>query len=243
MPKAQPFRGPVVVSGVTFRTKKSLGKYVEGMRDADQINQRFMLDLFKFHARYAEKLNGRTVHKFKVNARGDGFEIVFKDGSLECASFRKMIKNAWQTYGRSKPEKQAVVAKNKAQSLAQSFKRAARYEVYGQTRRFRLHKASANAKFLDGRAWHVGHDYDAAKRFEELLEDFFREQPEGTTVHVKSVVDGGYQTMWVERDLAVAWKAYHQKHAVLRMETWQSNLGGNKGFAAKEKWALKYVRE
>ena len=46
-----------------------------------------------------------------------------------------------------------------------------------------------------------------------------------------------------ERDLAVAWKAYHQKHAVLRMETWQSNLGGNKGFAAKEKWALKYVRE
>lgn len=42
MPKAQPFRGPVVVSGVTFCTKKSLGKYVEDMRDANQCaNEKF----------------------------------------------------------------------------------------------------------------------------------------------------------------------------------------------------------
>ena len=237
MPKCKPFRGPVVVSGQTFGTKKSLEKHVENMRQPGRIDQRFMLDLLKFHVTYKEKMNGRTVSHLKLNSRKDGFKIVFTNGDIEPVSFRRLIKNVWQTYGRSPEEKAQVFAKNRLQSLVLDFKQAARYEVYNQVRIFRAHKASANPKFSDGKEWHVGHDYDTARRFDELLEEFFCEQPSDVRVHLEPVSQGSYQLKWVERDIAAAWRAYHQEHAVLRMETWRENLTGNKGFATKMNWA------
>ena len=78
-----------------------------------------MLELLQFHGRHAEKLNGRTVLKFRVNAPGDGFEIVFEDGSVESVSFRKLIKNAWQTRGKTSAGKVRVIAKNNNQALVE----------------------------------------------------------------------------------------------------------------------------
>jgi len=241
MPKSKPFRGPVVVSGRTFATKKSLGSYVEHMRDTNNINQRFMLGLLRFHATYDKKLNGRSVLKFILNSVGDGFMIVFTNGDVSSVSFRKLIKNVWQTYGKSPEEKARVYEKNRLQSLVLDFKHAARYEVNDQVKRFRVHKASANPKFSNGKAWHVGHDYESAKRFEELLEDFFREQPADARVHLEAVEKGGYLVKWADRDLAEAWQAYHKEHAVLRMETKRENLCGNRGFATKMNWAKERV--
>ena len=241
MPKSKPFRGPVVVSGQTFATKKSLGNYVEHMRDTNSINQRFMLDLLRFHTTYDKKMNGRSVLKFIVNSVGDGFQIVFTNGDVDSVSFRKLIKNVWQTYGKSPEEKARVHEKNRLQSLVHDFKQAARYEVNDQVKRFRVHKASANPKFSNGKTWHVGHDYEVAKRFEELLEDFFREQPANVRIHLEAVEKGGYLVKWADRDLAEAWQAYHKKHAVLRMETWRENLCGNRGFATKMNWAKERV--
>lgn len=241
MPKCKSFRGPLLISGVPFHTKKSLAEFVEHMRDTNKINQRFMLDLLQFHGRYEEKLNGRAVLKFRVNSQGDGFEIVFEDSSVDSVSFRKLIKNAWQTHGRSLTDRDTVLAKNKTQSLVEDFKKAARYEVDDQIRVFRAHKASANPKYLDGNAWHVGHDYEEAQRFEELLENFFRDKPKKLRVHLEKVVKGRHNKRWLERDLASEWKAYHEEHAVLRMETRSDNLSGNKGFAVKTNWAKERV--
>ena len=241
MPKCKSPRGPLVVSGVVFHTKKSLGEHVARMRDADRINQRFMGDLFKFHERYAEKLNGRVVSKFRLNHARDGFEIVFHDGSADSVSFRKLVKNAWQTQGRSTAQKEIVISKNKRQSLVEDFKKAARYEVRGQIRVFRAHRASAKPEFLDGGKWHVGHDYDTALRFEELLENFFKDKPSALRVRVERVAGGKHNVRWCDRDLAAAWRVYHEQHAVLRMETRTANLSGNKGFAAKVSWARKRV--
>jgi len=113
--------------------------------------------------------------------------------------------------------------------------------VKDQVKRFRVHKASANPKFSNAKEWHVGHDYDTAKRFEELLEDFFRKQPTEVRVRLEAVQRGGYALRWAERDVAEAWQAYHREHAVLRMETWRQNLSGNRGFAAKLNWAKERV--
>lgn len=220
-----------------FRTKKHLSGHVEAMRDSNDVDQLFMKELLTFHETYDMKLRGRQVHKFKVNAVGNGFEIVFTDGSVECVSFRKLIKNAWQTRGASEEERERIYAKNRLQTLVLAFKQAARYEIYDQVRRFRAHKASANLRFADGNAWHVGHDYETALRFDELLENFFKSQPKDLKVHLEPVVEGGYTSRWVERDVAEAWQAYHQKNAVLRMETWRDNLCGNRGFAPKLNWA------
>lgn len=213
------------------------------MRDTNRINQRFMLNLLQFHGRYEEKLNGRTVLKFKVNSAGDGFKIVFTNGDVDSVSFRKLIKNAWQTHGKSSEEKARVYAKNRLQSLVLDFKLAARYEVSDQIRIFRAHKASANSEFLDGNAWHVGHDYDKAQRFEELLENFFRDKPKNVRVHLETVSEGMHNKRWLERGVASEWKAYHEEHAVLRMETRSDNLKGNKGFAVKMNWAKERVAE
>lgn len=227
----------VTVGGVRFTTKKALGAHVSRMRDTGTVDQRFMRALFEFHEHRVEKLRGRTVRRWRINGRRDGFEMVFTDGSVDTVSFRKLVKNAWQLHGKSPEQRAAILAKNRRQTLVQGFKQAARHEIYDQIRRFRTHCASADPKFANGARWHVGHNYDASQRFEELLEAFFREQPAGTRVHLEPVVPGSYTLRWAERDVAAAWQAYHQAHAVLRMETARANLTGNRGFAAKANWA------
>lgn len=79
----------------------------------------------------------------------------------------------------------------------------------------------------------MGHDYEKAHRFEEILEHFFRDKPKYVRVHLETVLQGKHNKRWLERDIAREWAVHHEKHALLRMETRAENLRGNRGFAAK----------
>ena len=82
---------------------------------------------------------------------------------------------------------------------------------------------------LRRKGMHVGHDYEKGQRFDELLRDFLQGQ---------SCVILEKRGVWrfQDRCLAREWSKYHAAHALLRMETPEANLKGNRGFR-KSNWS------
>jgi len=120
-------------------------------------------------------------------------------------------------------------------------KKAARNEVRSQTTTFREKEALKFPYYADGTKYHVGHDYENGERFIEIFEMFCKTQLDsGTKIEVYSE-RGSYYKRFKDKDIAKRWAAYHQKNAILRMESAADNLQGNKGFRKKERWIYEYA--
>jgi len=209
------------IRGVEFHSCGELKNYVRKMIKEKSLNVDFLNALLDFYPKKEKKLNGRGGVGWKVD--GNGLIMVFSNNEVETISFLSMC-----TWVFTDKENEA---KRRLSDSIYDFKQAARYEVDAQISRFRSMQARNNLKYLCGKTYHVGHDYEKGKRFDEILKDFMQLQ-ENTIVKLKRLYHEPKYTKYQFNDRYVAnkWFKYHSDHAILQMETCDDNLRGNAGF-------------
>ena len=229
MPKAKRRRKrtPRYLHDQTFLSVKNLQAYVRDMLRSRKLNQPFLRELLQFHPNLERKIGNRVLSCFRVSEWNNcqTLMLVFEDGKEDSISWLTMCKMVFATDNQRD--------RMKLSNAVHEMKQAARHEVRDQTRGFR----AQNPGFEDGTRFHVGHDYDNGKRFNEILQDFLEEK--NVIVEIRKIPQTWYWE-FKDRKLAAEWSAYHRKHAILRMETASDNLRGNMGFT-KNNWAHKFV--
>jgi len=188
------------------------------MIDENNLDHALFTRLFQTHPKYAKKCAGRCISHWEVADANRGIRVVFVNKSTDTVSWRTMVKS----YCRGS---KLAAQKAHMKDLCKAF----RCEVRDQIARFRT-----QAGLLNGVTHHVGHDYETGLRFIELLKAFIQLhslQPSALQIVYRSNV----LHELADRTLATLWRKYHQKHAVLRMETARANCQGNLGFK-QEQW-------
>ena len=199
-------------------TQTSIKNHIRAMIDSGTLDDGYLTDLFMYHPRCVEKMRGRTISHWRICDSNRGIEVVFTNGTGDTVSWNTMAK------ARCKG-KQEVKAACHRQNVVSAFRREVKY----QADEFR-----AWSGVSDSVNFHVGHDYVKGDRFVEILKKFVDEtniQP--SRLKITRIGPGTHRL--ADHSIAKAWKAYHKKHAILRMEPAEENLKGNTGFKV-EKW-------
>ncbi len=220
-------RTPRYLHDRTFLSVKDLQAYVRDMLKSRVLNQPFLRELLKYHRDLERKMGNRVLSCFRASEWNScqALLLVFEDGEEDSISWLQMCKMVFAT------DKQR--ARIDLSNAVFDMKQAARQEVRDQTRGFR----AQHPGYEDGTQFHVGHDYENGKRFNEILHDFLEEK---NVVVETEKIPQTWHWKFKDRELAAEWSAYHRKHAILRMETASDNLRGNKGFQ-KSTWGQKFV--
>ena len=184
----------------------SIGRRVKEIIVSGDIvpHKEFLKELLRHHPS-PEKVAG--FEDVTLNAEGNGFLIWWGDRH-DTISWRKC---ASQKAGGKKP------------SHREKCLEAMRYAVMGQVMTFRREQGYEG----EGREFHVGHDHELGRPFVELAELFVAEKFEGDwdrlRVHKDSRRASTGNFPWVLEDLT-AWRDFHERKALLRMERAEDNL-------------------
>jgi hypothetical protein len=208
-----------------FQTKAALERHVRALLDgpAAALDPVFWTALARCHPHFAAVSRGAPPRAFRRSAKHASKRSVLMtraDGSETPLSWCKCALGCFSA---------------NRKKLAQRLKRARllqtlRSEVQGQTDRFRglaVCRDGGNMRYTSTTDWHVGHDYERGQRFIALVHAFLRDEHKEIGTKMQP---GEARGCLLDRALARRWQAYHQTHAVLRMERARANLRGNRGF-------------
>lgn len=203
----------------TKPTQKSLKAKIRLMIDTNKLDNDFLTMLFQTHPRVREKCRGRAIAYWRISDDNRGIAVVFTDETSETVSWNKMVQSYCKgtSFAHTKAKQHDVI-------------KAFRREVAQQISDYRFEHGHG----MDPAEWHVGHDYNTAHRFVELVKMFLTTSDKQLS-DIKIVKQYARQHHFADRALARAWQEFHKTHAVLRMEPAKENLRGNTGFK-KTRW-------
>jgi hypothetical protein len=221
------------VNGEDFCTLKELEDRVRKILNSTESKDIvFFQSLLELHIDKDVLLLNRKLVDYEVNTnncKGIGVNLLFDDNTRKnLHSWKKNCKCVFL------PDDRARNRFRKSRNV-EAFKTAARNEVSGQTQSFRN---SASEEKQDPTKYHVGHDYEKAKRFDEIFQNFCEDELEQDNDF--GIENIGRKKMFADRNKAKDWQEFHKQHAVLRMETASENLRGNRGFQ-NTSWANPFV--
>lgn len=219
-------KGPYQLGTEIFRTKEAANEYIQTIlyryQDGEELGEEdleFMVEVLKHHPRAHEKI-GTGVRAIRVQRETQWgtmqFAVVRTDGSDTDFSFKKCLYPV---------------------STLQVFKKACRDLIANRIKQFRYAQFSRSESgalvcpITGASMTRIGShvDHVPPQTFDALVEEFIaQEKLEVNAVEITGLNDGEMRKGFADAALAERWRAFHQKHARLRVVSAFANLSSVK---------------
>jgi hypothetical protein len=219
-------RGPYQLGTEIFRTKEAANAYIQEIlyryQDGQELGEddlEFMIEVLKHHPRADEKI-GVGVRGIRVQREAQWgtmqFAVIRTDGSDTDFSFKKCLY----------PVSRLQVFKKACRDLVANRIKQFRYAQFARAESGTL-LCPITGETMTRIGSHV--DHVPPQTFDALVERFINEDRiDVNGVEITGLADGEMRKGFADAMLAERWRAFHEKHARLRVVSAFANLSNVK---------------